>query len=949
MAANALRFTTQPAGFTSEETLSTQPVVEAYDTATGLVDTTFTGVVTLTPDAASTRFYTTSELIATTHTVQAGSTASAILVSPALSFPATLPADYDGRNYFMFNKTVLGSAWSAATAYSPGTFVTTFDGVYLRSYRCILANTNQTPPNATYWAPDAVRYERRIVSGNTGSGQLDLATPYSNAPSAGVTIEVHSGVVPPAMALACVNGVATFAGLSLFGWEPTALVASSPGLTSATSNVMNPTGSRDGPAELPRVTVDTSVPTITGVTVTVGPSGADYTDLQTAIDARVTADSNLNDAIVLQAGATFSNNYLLKKKATGTGWIVIKGHIDPCAEGTRCQPSDFSGNNIAKVVTPVGGAPAFYCDAGAHHFRLQGFEVTHTSLSNGLVNFTDRTAEAADINNGLLANMTHHLIVDRMYIHDDGTHDCKFAVKLNAGTAGIVDSYLTAIDRNNDCQGIADFAGIGPYRIHNNFCQAPSENIIFGGADPYVTGAVTSDVTITNNYLYKPLAWQSDPNINGKVKNLFELKSVRRVLVEGNVLENNWAAGQSGSGFLLSPVNQQSTAVNAGLRDVTVRKNVMRNSSSGFSLNQDGSELGVPSVGLWRAALHDNAIWNINDPLEVQADQRLVAMFNGVCDVRFAHNTLVGSVNATTTKALVFDQPTIPALRSKYDDNLTTAESYSVLAAGEVSPVSITHCLLNGGGSFSHNALVHYSEATAGPSAGYPATTMFPADNGAVGFATVGITSTWDTAPIDDVLAALTITSAGTPDLRTAASDGTAVGADMAAVRAAVTGTVEGTPGTGGGTATQLLLSTPPAGAVSGQPLTQQPVIAIADAGGSTVTSDTSTVTASVQTGVGVTITAGSTAVASSGVATFAGLTLSAAATTTGVVLRFSDGSLTTVDSSPFTLTVPEVAIPERTYPSLLVTDTPSVTRAQWRRRLRQWRQLAAGLPEEDS
>lgn len=39
-------------------------------------------------------------------------------------------------------------AWSAATAYVIGAFVVFTDGI---TYRCILAHTNQVPPNGTYW------------------------------------------------------------------------------------------------------------------------------------------------------------------------------------------------------------------------------------------------------------------------------------------------------------------------------------------------------------------------------------------------------------------------------------------------------------------------------------------------------------------------------------------------------------------------------------------------------------------------------------------------------------------------------------------------------------------------------------------------------------------------------------------------------------------------------
>ena len=60
------------------------------------------------------------------------------------------------------------------------------------------------------------------------------------------------------------------------------------------------------------------------------------------------------------------------------------------------------------------------------------------------------------------------------------------------------------------------------------------------------TGVVPSDIEIRRNTLFKPLSWKvDDPSYAGKhwtVKNLFELKSAQRVLVEGNWMEISWPA-----------------------------------------------------------------------------------------------------------------------------------------------------------------------------------------------------------------------------------------------------------------------------------------------------------------------------------------------------------------------------------------------------------------------
>ncbi len=102
--------------------------------------------------------------------------------------------------------------------------------------------------------------------------------------------------------------------------------------------------------------------------------------------------------------------------------------------------------------------------------------------------------------------------------------------------------------------------------------------------------------------------------------------------------------------------------------------------------------------------------------------------------------------------------------------------------------------------------------------------------------------------------------------------------------------------------ATKLLLATPPAStAASGTPLATQPVVQIADAGGTPFAEAGTTVTAVIATGPAGATLAGATAVSDgAGAATFSGLTIS------GVVgsytLRFESGTLTPVTSGAIAL-----------------------------------------------
>lgn len=68
------------------------------------------------------------------------------------------------------------------------------------------------------------------------------------------------------------------------------------------------------------------------------------------------------------------------------------------------------------------------------------------------------------------------------------------------------------------------------------------------------------------------------------VKNVFELKNARRVLVEYNVFENNWLHGQPGYAILFTPRNQDGACTWCVVEDVVFQYNIVRNSSAGVNL-----------------------------------------------------------------------------------------------------------------------------------------------------------------------------------------------------------------------------------------------------------------------------------------------------------------------------------------------------------------------------
>jgi hypothetical protein len=344
----------------------------------------------------------------------------------------------------------------------------------------------------------------------------------------------------------------------------------------------------------PRVFIDTSYRQPSGRTIPVARGG----DLQGALKA-----AQPGDVLVLEPGATFQGNFSLPNKV-GTAWIVVRsGASDDKlpAPGTRVTPG--LAPLMPKIVSPNGN-PALYTEAGAHHYRFVGIEFTiATSVKDvySIVAFGgEQTADA---------DTPRDLILDRCYVHGHPETMSRRGVLLNGASSAVIDSHVSEIHAAGaDSQAILGYNGPGPFKIINNYREATTENLMFGGADPTVPNLVPSDIEIRQNHIFKPLRWRpGDPSFAGvswPIKNLLELKNAQRVLIEGNLLENNWG----GAALVLTPRNQDGRAPWSVVQDVFFRSNIVKNALSGFSLQTSDDERS--SQPTKRIALVNNA-WGV--------------------------------------------------------------------------------------------------------------------------------------------------------------------------------------------------------------------------------------------------------------------------------------------------------------------------------------------------
>ena len=506
-------------------------------------------------------------------------------------------------------------------------------------------------------------------------------------------------------------------------------------------------------ANLPQVYLNTTMPASPaagGKIINVAAGG----NLQSAINS-----AQPGDVIALANGATFTGNFTLpKKSAATTNWIVIRpaSMAGVPAEGVRMTPSKASAANLPKVISSSNQG-AFNTDIGAHHFRIVAIEVSVPATINntGLIRLGTSYEKT-------LAEMPHDLVLDRMYIHGTATGNNRRCVVLNGASTAVIDSYISDChDTNVDAQAIAGWSGPGPFKIVNNYLEASTENINWGGGDPIVQGLIPSDIEIRRNHFFKPTSWK------GKwlVKNLFEIKNAQRVLVEGNIFENNWQDGQGGSAINLKSVNQDGGCRWCVAKDITFRLNLIKNTGSGFALSGYDQLPPMGPQSMTRVTITNNIVTGIDAGPTFNGDGRGFLINNAPVDLVITHNTVPDATNM----AITFGGPvTELPIRLVIRDNLMGGGQYGVKGPGMATNTALALFLAGG---WRGNALI----LGPGNTTGYPTGTLFASTLAAVGFVSPS---------------ALDFHLSTSSPLRLKATDGRDPGADVNAVNSAIAGVI---------------------------------------------------------------------------------------------------------------------------------------------------------------
>jgi hypothetical protein len=354
-------------------------------------------------------------------------------------------------------------------------------------------------------------------------------------------------------------------------------------------------GGTDGPAILPTAGIFTGLSgtPAPGSTVTLACGG----NLQSALNALTAGQKLVIPAVCSGVQNVITGNFTMPVVASNSisqwNWIETDqtGAAGFPAEGTRATPCQINQASVAfypsyscsspsilmpKIVCSSGGNQScFTAAAGADFFRFIGIEMqsgAFNSDGNGVVDLTP----GAD-----------HIIFDRVLLHGqalNGTRtgnsysyvsfDLKNGIQLqNARHVAFVNGWMWDVacpqGTCTDSHGFGGGNGTSTsqaYKVWNSMISAAGENFFQGGSGSLTASIATpTDMEIRNNHFFKPLSYALCTGCSGQhveEKNMFEIKNGQRILIEGNVFENNWMGwqtDQSGYPLVIGARNQNSS------------------------------------------------------------------------------------------------------------------------------------------------------------------------------------------------------------------------------------------------------------------------------------------------------------------------------------------------------------------------------------------------------
>lgn len=360
------------------------------------------------------------------------------------------------------------------------------------------------------------------------------------------------------------------------------------------------------------------------------------------------------DTVAIAPGVVYAGGQIVLPQPPGTvdaPVIELRTDIPRTpfdAASRRMRPSLAASLNLAKLVT-TDNQPVIRTvnlENPTRGWVLSDLELTttypKTSLQYGLLALGDGGWLGGGETQISLARVPSGFLVDRCYIHGSDASAVVRGVALNSAMTAITSSYISGIHAGVDSQAVCGWNGPGPYLFADCTFEAAGENVMVGGAVPGITDLAPADITILGCHFPTPLSWTAE----WSVKNPFELKTARRVLVEACVFDNSPIDSQSGMLCVLKSAPGGGGSYPAvGTMDVTMRYNRFRNGHRGLNLQgYDNSYGDIGFEHLKRIAISHNLFEGVGTVGSTPPfDGWLMLLTHDLRDIEITHNTFVGN------------------------------------------------------------------------------------------------------------------------------------------------------------------------------------------------------------------------------------------------------------------------------------------------------------------
>ena len=194
-------------------------------------------------------------------------------------------------------------------------------------------------------------------------------------------------------------------------------------------------------------------------------------------------------------------------------------------------------------------------------------------------------------------------------------------------------------------------------------------------------------------------------------KNLIEFKNAQRVVIDGNLMENNWAGGQAGYAIVLTPSSSSGLVPWTAVRDIVISNNIIRHTAG--AINILGYDQDHESQLTEKITVRNNLFEDINPANWGGGLTKCFLIGQGAARVTFDSNTVMQD---TTTIVAAYGAP-MPQF--VFTHNVGLHGKYGVFgASSSTGNASLTR--------YFPGAVFTYNVLAGGNASLYPPTNKFP-------------------------------------------------------------------------------------------------------------------------------------------------------------------------------------------------------------------------------